>query len=84
MRALRVLEFIRDEEAVWNLPAPAMERLRREFPGVTFDSPRDQAAADRALPEAEQANRSRIVNFRFRNAASATTAAARYHRNLAG
>ena len=53
MSALRVLEFIRDEEAVWNLPAPAMERLHREFPDVAFESPRDQAAVDRALPEAE-------------------------------
>lgn len=53
MSALRVLEFIRDEEAVWNLPAAAMERLRREFPDVAFDSPRDQAEVDRALPEAE-------------------------------
>jgi len=53
MSALRVLEFIRDEEAVWSLPAPAMERLCREFPDVAFDSPRDQAGVDRTLPEAE-------------------------------
>ena len=53
MGDLRVLEFIRDPEAVWNLPAPAMERLRREFPDVVFDSPPDQAEADRALPRAE-------------------------------
>src|SRR6266545_4160341 len=53
MGALRVLEFIRDSEAVWNLPAPALDRLRREFPDVAFDTPRDRAEADRLLPEAE-------------------------------
>ncbi len=53
MGALRVLEFIRDPEAVWNLPAPALDRLRREFPDVEFDTPRDQAEADRLLPGAE-------------------------------
>jgi phosphoglycerate dehydrogenase-like enzyme len=53
MGALRVLEFLRSEDSVWNLPAPAMERLRREFPDVTFDSPRDEAEADRALPAAD-------------------------------
>jgi phosphoglycerate dehydrogenase-like enzyme len=53
MEALRVLEFIRDSDAVWNLPGAIMERLRREFPDVAFDSPRDRAEVDRALPRAD-------------------------------
>src|SRR5437879_2704104 len=53
MEALQVLEFIRDEDEVWNLPATAMERLRREFPDVAFESPRDRAEADRALSAAD-------------------------------
>jgi len=53
MEALQVLEFIRDEDEVWNLPATAMERLRREFPDVAFESPRDRADADRALSAAD-------------------------------
>ena len=53
MGELRVLEFIRDSEAVWNLPAPALDRLRRKFPDVAFDSPRDRAEVDCVLPRAE-------------------------------
>src|SRR5262249_26323562 len=53
MAALRVIEFIRDAEALWNLPPKEMERLRRDFPDVAFESPRDQAEADRALPAAD-------------------------------
>jgi phosphoglycerate dehydrogenase-like enzyme len=53
MAALRVLEFIRDPDAVWNLPAAALERLAREFPDVAFDSPPDRAGLDRALPGAD-------------------------------
>ena len=47
-----MLEFIRDPQGVWNLPASFMESLAREFPAVRFDSPRDLAEAEEALPEA--------------------------------
>ena len=53
MAALRVLEFIRDKEAVWNLPSSEVERLRSEFPDVVFESPRDYSEAERVLPEAD-------------------------------
>jgi len=53
MAKLRVLEFIRDRDDVWNLPPAALDRLRREFPDVTFDTPRDRAEADRAVAEAD-------------------------------
>ena len=48
-----VLEFIRHRDGVWNLPPDQLEGLRREFPSVAITSPRDQAGADRALPEAD-------------------------------
>jgi D-2-hydroxyacid dehydrogenase (NADP+) len=51
--ALRVLEFVRDPEGVWNLPAHLVEQLRRDFPGVRFDAPATRPECDRLLPEAE-------------------------------
>ena len=51
MEALRVMEFIRHADPVWNLPRPLVDDLRRRFPDVTFESPRDQDEADRLLPE---------------------------------
>jgi len=53
MAALRVLEFIRHADPMWNLPQPLVEDLRRRFPEVTIDSPRDQAEAEGLLPEAD-------------------------------
>jgi phosphoglycerate dehydrogenase-like enzyme len=53
VRALRVLEFTRSPDAVWNLPPAQLERLRRDFPDVGFDAPVDEAGADRLLPEAD-------------------------------
>ena len=52
-RAPRVLEFVRYQDGIWNLPAEQVAALAREFPEVRFESPRDQAEADRLLPEAE-------------------------------
>jgi phosphoglycerate dehydrogenase-like enzyme len=53
MASLRVLEFIRHADPVWNLPRPLVDDLRRRFPRITIDSPRDQAEADHLLPEAD-------------------------------
>lgn len=53
MEALRVLEFIRHSDPVWNLPRPLVDDLRRRFPDVRFDSPLDQDEADRLLPDAD-------------------------------
>uniref|UniRef100_A0A832I6Y4 D-2-hydroxyacid dehydrogenase n=1 Tax=Eiseniibacteriota bacterium TaxID=2212470 RepID=A0A832I6Y4_UNCEI len=50
---LRVLEWVRSDDAVWNLPASALARLAAAFPGVRFDAPRDEAEAERLLPEAD-------------------------------
>jgi phosphoglycerate dehydrogenase-like enzyme len=53
MGTLRVLEFIRSGDSVWNLPPTALERLRHEFPDVAFESPLDEADVDRVLPAAD-------------------------------
>jgi phosphoglycerate dehydrogenase-like enzyme len=53
MASLRVLEYVRDKLAVWNLPAERLADLQRGFPGVEFVSPRDQAAADQELPSVD-------------------------------
>ena len=53
MPKLTVLEFVRHADQVWNLPQAALDELRLEFPEVRFDSPADDAAADRLLPEAD-------------------------------
>lgn len=53
MPPLRVLEFVRYDDGVWNLPPAHVERLAAEFPEVRFDSPADRPEADRMLPEAE-------------------------------
>ncbi len=50
---LRVLEFVRYDDGVWNLPRVHVDTLAAEFPAVHFDSPADQAGADRLLPEAD-------------------------------
>jgi phosphoglycerate dehydrogenase-like enzyme len=48
-----VLEYVRDEEGVWNLPRPLIEGLSARFPEVRFESPARQADADRLLPEVD-------------------------------
>ena len=53
VESLTVLEFIRDPEAVWNLPRGLVEGLEREFPEVRFHSARDRAEADALLPGAD-------------------------------
>lgn len=53
MAPLRVLEFVRYDDGVWNLPHAEMERLATQFPDVRFDSPADREESDRLLPEAD-------------------------------
>ena len=53
MPALRVLEFVRWQDSVWNLPAEHVAALAREFPSVRFDSPADRAEADAMMPETD-------------------------------
>src|SRR5688572_16510168 len=53
MEGLRVLEFIRHSDPVWNLPRELVEDLRRRFPDVTFLSPADRDESDRLLPAAD-------------------------------
>lgn len=50
---MNVLEFIRSDDGVWNLPGSALDRLRGGFPEVEFLSPLDRAEADRLVPEAD-------------------------------
>ena len=51
VKPLTVLEFIRDEDGVWTLPARLVADLARRYPGVRFESPPDRAAAERLLLE---------------------------------
>ena len=53
VESLTVLEFIRDPEAVWNLPRRLVDDLEREFGAVRFLAPHDRDQADRLLPEAD-------------------------------
>jgi phosphoglycerate dehydrogenase-like enzyme len=53
MARLRVLEYVRDRKAVWNLPAERVADLARRFPGVEVLSPRDRAEAEALLPTVE-------------------------------
>jgi phosphoglycerate dehydrogenase-like enzyme len=48
-----VLEWIRHQDGVWNLPRAQVARLRAEFPGVRFVAPADRAEADALLPGAD-------------------------------
>jgi phosphoglycerate dehydrogenase-like enzyme len=50
---MRVLEFNRSKDGVWNLPPALVDSLRASFPSVEFVAPADQAGADRMLPGAE-------------------------------
>ena len=51
--AIRVLEFVRSDYPVWNLPAERVEALRRDVPGVRIDSPASREEALALLPEAD-------------------------------
>jgi phosphoglycerate dehydrogenase-like enzyme len=53
MEPLRVLEWVRHTEGIWNLPRAEMDRLRRDFPRVVFEFPATRDEADALLPEVE-------------------------------
>lgn len=53
MSRLTLLEYVRDQDGVWSLPPPLVERLREEFREVRFESPASQGDADRLLPEVD-------------------------------
>src|SRR5262249_33565485 len=53
MTRLRVLEFVRHQDSVWNLPPEHVQGLAREFPDVEFVAPRTRAEADALLPETD-------------------------------
>jgi phosphoglycerate dehydrogenase-like enzyme len=50
---LTVLEYHRDPVGVWNLPRMLMERVARDFPGVTVHSAHDPGERDARLPESD-------------------------------
>jgi phosphoglycerate dehydrogenase-like enzyme len=51
--SLRVLEWIRHRDGIWNLPASQLEELSGRFPDVRFESPPTREEADALLPEAD-------------------------------
>ena len=53
MPDLCLLEYVRFDNGVWNLPASDVEALRARLPGVRIVSPADQTQADALLPEAD-------------------------------
>ncbi len=53
MANLRVLEWVRHPDGIWNMPRPEVERLRRDFPDVRIDAPVTREEAEALLPEAE-------------------------------
>ena len=53
MEGLRVLEWIRHRDGIWNMPPEEIARLNAEFPSVTILSPPTREASDALLPEAD-------------------------------
>ena len=53
MEPLTVLEFVRDADGVWSVPARIVAELVGRHPEVHFESPPDRAAAERLLPGAD-------------------------------
>jgi phosphoglycerate dehydrogenase-like enzyme len=53
MTALRVLEWVRDPDGVWNMPGEHVAALARDFPQVRFDDPGTREEADALLPSAD-------------------------------
>jgi phosphoglycerate dehydrogenase-like enzyme len=50
---LCVLEFVRYDDGIWNMPRERMEALAEEFPAVRFTSPADRAEVDRLIASAD-------------------------------
>ena len=53
METVRVLEWVRHAEGIWNLPRAEVARLSAAFPDVTFDAPATREEADALLPRAD-------------------------------
>jgi phosphoglycerate dehydrogenase-like enzyme len=53
METLRVLEWIRHRDGIWNLPPEQKAWLAAEFPSVRFDCPATRAEVDPLLPGAD-------------------------------
>ncbi len=53
MSALRVLEYVRYDDGVWNLPSSHVAALARRFTEVHFDVPANRLEADTLLPAAD-------------------------------
>jgi phosphoglycerate dehydrogenase-like enzyme len=53
VKPITVLEFLRDPEAVWTVPAGLISDLARRHSEVRFESPLDRATAERLLPDAD-------------------------------
>lgn len=53
MARTRVLEYVRDPDGVWNLPATALGTLIATFPDVEFVSPPSRADADAQLADVD-------------------------------
>lgn len=53
MSDLRVLEYVRDDHGVWNLPEHELAPIRERFPSVRLDSARDRDEVARLLPDAD-------------------------------
>ncbi|HXW05013.1 MAG TPA: D-2-hydroxyacid dehydrogenase [Vicinamibacterales bacterium] len=52
---MRILIYIQSPFAIWRIPAPHVERLRREFPGHDFVQAHDEQEAQRLVADAEAA-----------------------------
>jgi phosphoglycerate dehydrogenase-like enzyme len=53
MESLRVLEWVRHKEGIWNMPRSEVERLAADFPGVRFEAPGSREESDALLPEVD-------------------------------
>ena len=53
MNRLRVLEYVRYFDGVWNLPASTLDTIRPRFPDVEIVSAADEVDVERRLPEAD-------------------------------
>ncbi len=80
MEPLRVLEWVRFENGVWNLPRADVERLAHDFPQVRFESPGTRDEADALLPVSDV-----VLGFAARAANFANAARLRWiHSTAAG
>jgi phosphoglycerate dehydrogenase-like enzyme len=80
MEPVRVLEWVRHKDGIWNMPRTEVERLRRDFPEVVFESPETREQADALLPGVDV-----VLGFAARPEVFATAARLRWiHSTAAG